>query len=165
MATSTLIAISQTDPLQLQGRRDKDALGRLVRHLHGFLGGTRRATSIDIFADGASLTHANAGLLLSGASGSVGGTINGVTITVAAAGGDTATATALANAINANTNLLVQFHVMAQAAGNAVNVVAVHPGIVGNCITLAATGTGVTATSPRLVGGTGGNVSSTTITL
>lgn len=95
-------------------------------------------------------------LTLSTASGAVGGTINGVTVTATAAGGDTATAALIAAAINASTNPLVANHVTATSAGAVVTVTSKYPGHAGNAVTLAASGTGVTASGARLAGGTNG---------
>jgi phage tail sheath gpL-like len=76
-----------------------------------------------------------------------------VTITVAAGGGDTATATAIAAAINASADALVSGLVSAVGNGAVVTVTASAKGKPGNCVTLAATGTGVTASGARLTGG------------
>lgn len=92
-------------------------------------------------------------LTLSSASGTVGGIINGVTVTVTASGGDTATAAALAAAINASANALVSGSVIATSALGVVTLTARQAGPSGNAITLAATGTGVTASGARLTGG------------
>lgn len=92
-------------------------------------------------------------LTLSGASGTVGGTINGVTVTVTAAGGDAATAGLIAAAINASANPLVSQFVTASAAGAVVTLTAKMAGPSGNAVTLAASGTGVTASGARLTGG------------
>jgi phage tail sheath gpL-like len=96
-------------------------------------------------------------LTLSTASGTVGGTINGVTVTVTAAGGDTATAVLIAAAINASANALVSNHVTATSALGVVTLTSKYPGHAGNAVTLAASGTGVTASGARLTGGTNGN--------
>lgn len=104
-------------------------------------------------------TQATGKLTLSSASGTVGGVINGVSVTVTAAGGDIATAGLIAAAINASANALVNQHVTASnldASGTATAVVtltAVSPGPAGNAVTLAASGTGVTASGARLTGG------------
>lgn len=96
-------------------------------------------------------------LTLSTASGAVGGTINGVTVTATAAGGDTASAALVAAAINASANALVSNHVTATSSGAVVTVTSKYPGHAGNAVTLAASGTGVTASGARLSGGTNGN--------
>lgn len=63
-------------------------------------------------------TGAKAGctLIVSGGTGSVGGTINGVTVTGSGAGSDTQDAAAIAAAINASTNALVQGMVRAASS-------------------------------------------------
>lgn len=110
------------------------------------------------FGRGTSVAYAGAAqaagtLTLSTASGTVGGTINGVAVTVTASGGDTATAAAIAAAINASTNPLVSQHATATSSGAVVTVTALHAGSAGNAVTLAASGTGVTASGVRLTGG------------
>ncbi len=97
--------------------------------------------------------------------GTVGLVINGVTITVAS-GTDTGyvVAQAIATAINASSNALVTGLVSAAATNpsldnGVVTVTALRSalGKSGNCITLAASGTGVTVTTgARLVNGTDG---------
>lgn len=106
-------------------------------------------------------TFASGTLTLSSASGTVGGIINGVTITVTASGGDTATAAAIAAAINASANPLVLGAATATSNGAGVTVTSVRGGGSGNYITLAASGTGVSASGARLTGG--GAVSTVTL--
>lgn len=98
--------------------------------------------------------RASGTLTLSTASGTVGGVINGVSVTVAASGGDTATAAAIAAAINASANALVNQHVEATSSAAVVTIRSKRQDASGNAITLAASGTGVTASSARLAGGT-----------
>lgn len=90
---------------------------------------------------------------LSGGSGTITATINGVGVAVTWATSDTATATALAAAINASTNALVQNIVTATSAAGVVTISAIVAGVAGNCITLAASGTGATASGARLTSG------------
>ncbi len=80
-------------------------------------------------------------------------TINGVAITVTWATDDATTATALTAAINASSNALVQNLVTASLSGLVITITAVVPGKTGNAITLACTGTGITASGARLTGG------------
>lgn len=77
-------------------------------------------------------------------------------------GNDDQTAADLAVAINTSVAPLIKGHVTAAAVSNVVTVTAVTPGICGNTITLAATGTGAVASGPRLTGGTNGTVSTYT---
>lgn len=101
------------------------------------------------------LTQATGTLTLSGAAGAVGGVINSVTITATASGGDVATAAAVAAAINASTNPLVQNIVRATSSGAVVTVTSIESGVTPNSITFTASGTGVTASAGgRLAGGT-----------
>jgi trimeric autotransporter adhesin len=138
------------------GMTGRGAISRVLNLIHGCIAGAYAGAS------GFSVSQAQATgtLTLSSASGSVGGIINGVTITVTASGGDAATATALAAAINASVDPLVQHLVRADnldangAATAVVTVTAHTPGVAGNTVTLAATGTGVTASGARLTGAT-----------
>ncbi len=91
---------------------------------------------------------------LSGGSGTITATINGVAIAITWATSDTNSAALLTAAINASTNALVQNIVTATSAAGVVTITAVVPGVVGNCVTLAASGTGATASGARLTGGT-----------
>ena len=91
---------------------------------------------------------------LSGGSGTITATINGVAIAITWATSDTNSAALLAAAINASTNALVKNIVTATSAAGVVTISAVVPGVVGNCVTLAASGTGATASGARLTGGT-----------
>lgn len=91
---------------------------------------------------------------LSGGSGTITATINGVAIAITWATSDTNSAALLAAAINASTNALVQNIVTATSAAGVVTISAVVAGVVGNCVTLAASGTGATASGARLTGGT-----------
>lgn len=82
-------------------------------------------------------------------------TINGVAITATGTNGNnTTTAASIAAAINASSNALVRNIVTATSAAGVVTISAVIPGVVGNCITLAASGTNATASGARLTGGT-----------
>ena len=100
-------------------------------------------------------TRASGTVTLATASGTVGATINGVAITVAYATSDANTASLLATAINASANALVKDVVTATSALGVVTISSVVAGVVGNSITLAASGTGATASGARLTGGAG----------
>jgi phage tail sheath gpL-like len=109
--------------------------------------------SVDVKQNGGTGVQASGTVTLSSASGTVGATINGVSTTVTASGGDTATATALAAAINASANALIAGLYTAAAAAGVVTITAVSKGALGNATTLAASGTGATASGTRLTGG------------
>lgn len=93
-------------------------------------------------------------LTIASGSGSVGGTINGTSVTVTWATSDTASAAALAVAINAAAGLVG--YVTATSALGVVTITAADSGLLGNAITLVASGTGVTASGARLTAGTNG---------
>lgn len=96
---------------QLQNREVLTALANLVGDPTG---------SIDSltanFNQGTTGAKAGATLIVSGGTGSVGGTINGVTVTGSGAGTDAQDAAAIAAAINASTNALVQGFVRAASS-------------------------------------------------
>lgn len=168
---NTIISITHPSPFNLgvngAARRGNAAVQLVVGFLRALVAGPKKGTSITINAGTATTALANASgtVTLSGSSGTVGATINGVAVTVAYATSDTVTAAALATAINASTNALVQYLVTATSAAGVVTVRALQPGIGGNCITLAASGTGATASGARLTGGTGGSNSPVVVTL
>lgn len=163
-ANQYLITLSTTEPLSTSAtpvdlaHRPHKWLRRFSAFLEGWAGGMiPKGTSIDI-QDGNSTTLAPATgtLTLSSASGSVGGTIGGTSVTVTASGGDTATATALAAAINANST--VNQFVVATSAAGVVTLTALYGntlggGAIGNLVTLVAVGTGVTRSAATLTGG------------
>jgi phage tail sheath gpL-like len=121
--------------------------------LLALVSGQTRGT-LEVTRDDGDAVAATGTVTLSGASGTVGATINGVSLTAAFDTDDTTTAAALAAAINASTNALVEPFVTATSALGVVTITAVDKGVAGNTITLAATGTGCTASGNRLTGGT-----------
>lgn len=163
--TVSVLVIDQTDALDIGTRNRKDALLIIRDYVNGLLGGNKRANSLRVFADGTDNVYASGTVTISGGSGSITATINGVGTSVSWGTSDTATATALAAAINAATNDLVEFHVSATSAAGVVTITAKAPGQWGNAITLAASGTGATASGARLTGGAGCDVSAVTISL
>lgn len=120
--------------------------------LTGFAGGAKSRTASVLVGQGGA--RATGTLTFSGASGTVGGSINGVAITVTAAGGDTNTAALWVAAVNASVNPLVAGVVTASNVAGVATVQTVQYGATGNAVTLTATGTGVTASGARLTGGT-----------
>lgn len=167
---STVIRITDAQPSVKLYQTDRPSklarwgVGNLGKYLWAIASGVRKATVTSV-VDGTTLATASATLTLSSASGSVGGTINGVAVTVTASGGDTATATALAAAIVASTNAAHLGIVTATSAAGVVTVSAFQPGKMGNAITLAASGTGVTASAARLAGGAGDDSTATSYNL
>ena len=156
--SSTLVVISHTTPIHSQVvGNSKTNLSKLENFISALKSGAIVGLSVDVLANASGTPTAASGTLtLSTASGTVGGSINGVSITVSASGGDTATATALKNAINANTNALVSGFVTASSNAGVVTITATQKSAWGNAITLTASGTGVTASGARLTGGAGG---------
>lgn len=95
-------------------------------------------------------------------SGTITATINGVAIAITWATSDTNSAALLAAAITASVNALVAGLVTATSLAGVVTITAARGGLAGNTVTLAASGTGATASGARLTGGTNGT--STAIT-
>lgn len=125
----------------------------LLLKLEAFAAGILSGTTTAVVGQGG--VRATGTLTFSSASGTVGGSINGVSITVTAAGGDTNTAALWVAAVAASTNPLILGVVTASTVAGVATVQAVQYGATGNAITLAASGTGVTASGARLTGGTG----------
>lgn len=130
-----LIALNTRRPLSLANVIDngQGALRHVINALQAIESGRHQSDSCVIqMADSSAVgQRACAALVLSSASGSVGGVIAGTTVAVTASGGDTATATAIAAAINANstvsqlaraTNELIRATVGVITTGQSVNV-------------------------------------------
>lgn len=148
----TTITLTHTRASDLgvgSGEPSRQALNKAVHLLEGVAVGAYGGSAFDL-----SQTQATGTLTIESGTGSVGGSINGVAITVTWATSDTASATALAAAINASGSALVSQHVTATSDAGVVTLTAKAPGPVGNAVTLAASGTGVTASGARLTGGT-----------
>lgn len=128
------------------------ALERLANHITALAAGTRQGT-ISYATDAADWVAASGTVTIATGSGSIAAIINGVTTSVTWATSDTATAAALAAAINASVNVLVAPFVSATSNLGVVTVTADFKGTQGNSITLAASGTGATASGARLTGG------------
>lgn len=127
-------------------------LRNIIRLFAAVLNGQRAGGgNLQVITEDAAVAAAGT-LTISGGSGAVGGTINGTLVTVTWATSDTLSAAALAVAINAAA-AIVSGHVTATSALGVVTLTA-KPGVTGNAITLAASGTGVTASGTRLTGGT-----------
>lgn len=92
-------------------------------------------------------------ITIASGSGTITGTINGVGLAITWATNDWNSASLLAAAINASSNALVSGFVTATSSTNVVTVTAVRGGLPGNAITLAASGTGATASGARLTAG------------
>jgi hypothetical protein len=171
---NTIISITHPSPFNLAtegaSRRRNEAVQLVVGFLRGLVSGTQKGTSVTINAGTATTALAPATgtvTLATGSSGTYTATINGVAVTVTYATSLTATAALLAAAINASTNALVQYLVSAVAVGPVVTVVALQPGVTGNCITLAASASVGTAAASgaRLAGGAGGSNNPVLVTL
>lgn len=89
-------------------------------------------------------------------SGSQTCTINGVVFTSVWATSDTVAAAAMAALINASVSALVAGLVIATAALGVVTITTARLGVFGNAVTIAASGTGATASGARLTGGSQG---------
>lgn len=127
-------------------------LHRLADFLVGLASGTQQGT-VSYATDAGDWVAASGTVTISGGSGSIAAIINGVTISVTWATSDTNTASLLAAAINASANALVAPFVSATSLLGVVTITADNKGVAGNAITLAASGTGATASGARLTGG------------
>ncbi|MBN1442838.1 MAG: hypothetical protein JXA90_09015 [Planctomycetes bacterium] len=119
---------------------------------------------LDIKPGGTAAVAAWGTLTIASGSGAVGGTIAGSAKTVTWATSDTASAAALKAAINADATL--NKLVVATSALGVVTITALAPGLIGNQLTLVASGTGVTAghlASGKMTGGTGDDVASVSL--
>lgn len=110
---------------------------------------------VDLVGNGAAGASATGTLSVSGATGTVGATINGVAVTATAPDtDDAATATLLAAAFNANGTTSTKVSAAAGGAGGkVVTLTALHAGPASD-YTLVASGTGVTASGATMTGGT-----------
>lgn len=111
--TSTIVVLEQTTPLSLGGLTGKNVLARLVTHVDTALSGNRQLNYVRVFADGALARNPYATITFSGASGTVGAVINGITLTFTHGASDIADGTTLSANLNASTDPLVQY--LAQA--------------------------------------------------
>lgn len=153
MATKAILFIDDTREISefVSGSKQR-TISQFINYLSGLAGGARRnQVTLSVLRN---LVAASGTVTISSGSGTITATINGVAIEVTWGTSDTATATALAAAINASENALVADHVTASAASGVVTITASSPGQFGNVITLAASGTGATASGARLTGGT-----------
>lgn len=117
--------------------------------------------SVSAVVDGAAVA-ASGTITISGGSGTVGTTINGVLVQVAWTTSDTATAALLATAVN-NSIASVTDLVTATSVAGVVTITSKFPGVAGNAVTLAGSGTGVTASGSRLSGGVAAVATTVTI--
>jgi hypothetical protein len=141
------------DHVRLDDLRNRNlTLQQLGTALNGVANGALGAPTTAVYvAQGG--TQASGTVDFSGTSGTTTVTVNGVDFSQAS-GSDSARALAAANAINASVNPLVSGLVTASAVDDVLTITAVAYGKAGNANTLAATGTGATASGARLTGGT-----------
>ena len=158
--TVTLSGLQDLTGLSEGNLSDADQIRNLENLLRAIQNGATPAASMAISTGVADAVRASGTLTMASSSGTVGGTIGGTAVTVTWATSDTASSTALAAAINANTT--VNKYVSATSSGAVTTITAHTPGEGGNGITLAASGTNVTASAAKLAGGTGPNGAPTT---
>jgi phage tail sheath gpL-like len=163
--TASILVIDQTDALDIGTRNSKDALEIIRNYMNGAIGGNKRVNSIRVFPDGTDNVYASGTVTIASGSSTVSITINGVAISRTWATSDTATATAFVTDINGSANALVKNHVAASSVAGVVKLTAKAPGQWGNSVTLAASGTGMTASGARLTGGAGADSAAVTISL
>lgn len=128
---STMVAIQHRRPVEL-GRNNSFTNAQVMRAIAQHLEGGAGVGNVDamtcVINQSASLAKAGATLVFATSSGSVGGVINGVTVTGSGAGTDIADAAAAAAAINASVDALVQGFVRASVMTAQVTLVSVAAG-------------------------------------
>jgi phage tail sheath gpL-like len=163
-ATITVQYIDHQFPGQTQLSTNKRQwMERAAMFFEGLAGGTRQGIVTVLTNGGTNGAAASGTITMASSSGTVGAIINGVTVSVTWATSDTASSAALAAAINASVNALVAPFVTATSALGVTTITAKNKGSQGNAITLAATGTNVTASGARLTGGVDGTVNTVTV--
>jgi hypothetical protein len=166
-ANTAVITVTYLDhqfPGQAQLNNNKRQwLERAAVWFEGIGSGGRQGTISVLTNGGTNGAAASGTITMATASGTVGAIINGVTVSVTWATSDAASSTALAAAINASANALVAPFVTASAVGAVTTITAKNKGSQGNAVTLAATGTNVTASGARLTGGVDGTPNTVTV--
>jgi len=147
---STTLILNHRRPIDFRlnnSQRGRPALQTIINALIGAEGAVSPQLAENFIAfpnSSGQMLQAFGILTASSASGSVGGVINGVTITVTAAGGDAASMTLLATAVNGSVNALVQNTIRASNWEARLDTVAVLAGQfvnIGGYIFTAVTGT------------------------
>lgn len=151
--TELRITNNSTNPIVVPGAKGP-TVQALINAFRSFLAGPPSTVSMQV---GYNAVSATGTVTIESGSGSIVATINGVASTVTWGTSDTATAVLLAAKINAGgdtPNNLVSKQVSATSALGVVTITSKIPGFAGNAVTLAASGTGATASGARLTGGT-----------
>lgn len=162
MAYKTQIQITHVAPFRIGGQKRRSKVrGDVVNFVTGVAQGRYKASAVALVQDNNDPVAASGTVTLSSGSGSVAAVVNGVSTAVTWATSDTASAAALAAAVVASANALVNGHVTATSNLGVVTITAKLPGVTGNAISLAATGTGATASGARLTAGADATGSST----
>lgn len=129
----------------------RTALSRAASFLEA-LGAGMRVGSVAVLTNNGNAAAATGEVEFDGTSGTTTVTINGVAFSQTS-GTDAERAAAAAAAINASANALIDGVVTATDSNGVLTILADVKGKSGNWITLAASGTGVTASGNRLTGG------------
>lgn len=148
-----LVCLNGHDTKQVPAKHSSEVRQQLVElatFLRSAAAGNKTLTSVECRGTAVAATGT---LTMATSSGTVGGVINGVTVTVEWATSDEVSTIALAAAINASADPLVSNHVTASASAKVTTLTAKNKGHAGNAITLAASGTNVTASAARLASG------------
>lgn len=124
---------------------------RFITAMNKALGGSNKNTTT--LQAGSHTATSTGTVTIASGSGTITATINGVAIAITWATSDTNSAALLAAAIIASTNALVAPFVTATSALGVVTITFLRAGVDGNTVTLAASGTGATASGARLTGG------------
>jgi len=150
--TSITLTHGRASDLQVgSGEPARLVLNKVTRLFQGAAGGTYPGATGFTLAG----AYASGTVTFSASDGVITITINGVAVAEDVTGfDDTEAASLLVGAINNEPDPLVSGFVTSTSEAGVLTVTATSPGPSGNIITLAASGTGVTASGARLAGGT-----------
>lgn len=136
MAGNIFVSLRTPTTMDVLSRRRDGLTNQVMNALKasesGAVGGAIDPDDIEVVASTGDTAAASAALAASGAATTVGATINGVSVTATAAGGDTATCALIAAAINASSNALVLGFVRASNLVQSITLASVPAGVVLN---------------------------------
>jgi hypothetical protein len=132
----------------------KEILQRLENLLSGIENGAQSCVSLQVVTSATDAVAASCEITAT-TSGSLGTVIGGTTVTTTFTVSQDATATQAVADINANTTVNKWVRASKGSVTNKFMLTAIVPGAIGNNVTTTVTGTGASAASAKLAGGTG----------